>query len=128
MTPYEKIINVFHSMFQSNEILPDGLEQQFFINAVGEYETELTELGYDEKSNTFKYPLTSSQIQVLGMLMYKGFSFRYRDRALKLNNVVGRDVQLTGLSNTKAQVNRSYEDLVDEIEKKMSKLKVNNFD
>lgn len=50
--------------------------------------------------------------------MYKGFSFRYRDRALKLNNVVGRDVQLTGLSNTKAQVNRSYEDLVDEIEKK----------
>ncbi|WP_257474755.1 hypothetical protein [Bacillus velezensis] len=60
--------------------------------------------------------------------MYKDYLGRYRDRALKLNNIVGRDIQLTGLSNTKAQVNRSYEDLVDEIEKKMSKLKVNNFD
>ncbi|ANB49243.1 hypothetical protein P9G40_18765 [Bacillus velezensis] len=128
MTPYEKIINVFHSMFQSNEILPDGLEQQFFINAVGEYETELTELGYDDKSNTFKEPLTSPQIQILGMLMYKGYLGRYRDRALKLNNVVGRDIQLTGLANTKAQVNRAYEDLIDDIEKKLSKLKMNNFD
>ena len=128
MTPYEKVINVFHSMFQSNEILPDGLEQQFFINAVGEYETELTELGYDDKSNTFKEPLTSPQIQILGMLMYKGYLGRYRDRALKLNNVVGRDIQLTGLANTKAQVNRAYEDLIDDIEKKLSKLKMNNFD
>ncbi|MBN7742663.1 hypothetical protein JYA35_08670 [Bacillus velezensis] len=128
MTPYEKIINVFHSMFQSNEILPDGLEQQFFINAVGEYETELTELGFDEESNTFKDPLTSPQIQILGMLMYKGYLGRYRDRALKLNNVVGRDIQLTGLANTKAQVNRAYEDLIDDIEKKLSKLKMNNFD
>ncbi len=50
--------------------------------------------------------------------MYKDYLGRYRDRALKLNNIVGRDIQLTGLSNTKAQVNRSYEDLVDEIEKK----------
>ncbi|MGD7963622.1 hypothetical protein ACP9MX_18370 [Bacillus velezensis] len=128
MTPYEKVINVFHSMFQSNEILPDGLEQQFFTNAVGEYETELTELGFDEESNTFKYPLTSPQIQILGILMYKGYLGRYRDRALKLNNVVGRDIQLTGLANTKAQVNRAYEDLIDDIEKKLSKLKMNNFD
>ncbi|MER2456450.1 hypothetical protein ABS751_00770 [Bacillus subtilis] len=128
MTPYEKVINVFHSMFQSNEILPDGLEQQFFTNAVGEYETELTELGFDEESNTFKDPLTSPQIQILGMLMYKSYLGRYRDRALKLNNVVGRDIQLTGLANTKAQVNRAYEDLIDDIEKKLSKLKMNNFD
>ncbi|UOO16305.1 hypothetical protein KHA74_11025 [Bacillus velezensis] len=128
MAPYEKVINVFHSMFQSNEILPDGLEQQFFTNAVGEYETELTELGFDEESNTFKDPLTSPQIQILGMLMYKGYLGRYRDRALKLNNVVGRDIQLTGLANTKAQVNRAYEDLIDDIEKKLSKLKMNNFD
>lgn len=128
MTPYEKVINVFHSMFQSNEILPDGLEQQFFTNAVGEYETELTELGFDEESNTFNDPLTPPQIQILGMLMYKGYLGRYRDRALKLNNVVGRDIQLTGLANTKAQVNRAYEDLIDDIEKKLSKLKMNNFD
>ncbi|MCC9021821.1 hypothetical protein [Bacillus nakamurai] len=128
MTPYEKVINVFHSMFQSNEILPDGLEQQFFTNAIGEYETELTELGYDEESNTFNDPLTPPQIQILGMLMYKGYLGRYRDRALKLNNVVGRDIQLTGLANTKAQVNRAYEDLIDDIEKKLSKLKMNNFD
>ncbi|MCI3196935.1 hypothetical protein GXP75_14870 [Bacillus sp. HU-1818] len=128
MTPYEKVINVFHTMFQSNEILPDGLEQQFFTNAIGEYETELAELSYDEESNTFKDPLTSPQIQILGMLMYKGYLGRYRDRALKLNNVVGRDIQLTGLANTKAQVNRAYEDLIDDIEKKLSKLKMNNFD
>ncbi|MCY8958160.1 hypothetical protein [Bacillus atrophaeus] len=128
MTPYDKVINVFHSMFQSNEVLPDGLEQQFFMNAIGEYEGELTELNYDEETNTFKEPPTSPQIQILGMLMYKGYLGRYRDRALKLNNVVGRDIQLTGLANTKAQVNRAYEDLVDKIEKKMSKLKVNNFD
>ncbi|XYR59858.1 hypothetical protein ACS4RT_13435 [Bacillus amyloliquefaciens] len=60
--------------------------------------------------------------------MYKGYLGRYRDRALKLNNVVGRDIQLTGLANTKAQVNRAYEDLIDDIEKKLSKLKMNNFD
>lgn len=128
MTTYDEIINVFHSRFQSNEILPDGLEYQFFKNAIGEYETDLTELGFDKETKDFKEPLSPAQIQILGRLMYKDYLGRYRDRALKLNNVVGRDIQLTGLANTKAQVNRAYEDLVEDIEKKMSKLKVNNFD
>lgn len=128
MTPYEKIINVFHSLFQSNEVLPEGLEKQFLINAISDYETDLTDLGFHEETNTFDVKLSRAQTQLLGMLMYRGYLSRYRDRALKLNNVIGRDIQLTGLANTKAQVNRAYESLCDDIDQKISKLKTNNFE
>ncbi|AMR10801.1 hypothetical protein AB684_11620 [Bacillus licheniformis] len=128
MTPYDEIIDVFHSMFQSTEELPESLERQFLLNAISEYELELTPLNFDKITLDFKSPLTYPQIQILGMLMYKNYLGRYLDRVLKLNNVIGRDIQLTGLANTKAQVNRAYEGLCEEIGIKMSKMKEIKFD
>nr|WP_276532214.1 hypothetical protein [Bacillus licheniformis] len=115
-------------MFQSTEELPESLERQFLLNAISEYELELTPLNFDKITLDFKSPLTYPQIQILGMLMYKNYLGRYLDRVLKLNNVIGRDIQLTGLANTKAQVNRAYEGLCEEIGIKMSKMKEIKFD
>lgn len=49
MTPYEKIQRVFHSKIKTREEIPLSLEQQYFINAVGDFE-EITELTLIEES------------------------------------------------------------------------------
>lgn len=128
MAGYEDVLNSFHSKFQSNEVVPEGLEKQFFIEALASYELDLEPLKYDETTDEFNEEMSRPKIKLLGLLMYKQHLGRYRDRALKLNNVIGRDIQLTGLANTKAQVNRAYEDLSDEIDALLHKLKTNNFE
>lgn len=130
-TPYEKIQNVFHSSFQSKtEIVPE-LERQFFINAIGDFSLDLYELDYtiDTENNEIEIvqDLTQSEVNLLGKLMYKYYLHRERDRIMKLNNIVGRDIRLTGMSDTKQVINKMYDNLVNEIAVIMTKLKDNTY-
>lgn len=130
-TPYERVQNVFYSSFQSKtEIIPE-LEHQFFINAIGDFSLDLYELDYsvDAESNEAEIvqDITQSEINLLGKLMYKHYLHRERDRIMKLNNIVGRDIRLTGMSDTKQVINKMYDNLVNEINVIMTKLKDNTY-
>lgn len=130
-TPYTKIQNVFHASFQSkHEIIPE-LEEQFFINAVGDFCLDLYEIHYniDVENNEIiiQEVLSQAEINLLGKLMYKYYFQRERDRIMKLNNIVGRDIRLTGMSDTKQVINKMYSDLIYEIDIMMSKLKDNTY-
>lgn len=126
-TPYSKIQNVFHSSFQSQtEILPE-LEKQFFINAIGDFSLDLYSLNYDLDSYEIEHDLSQAEINLLGKLMYKYYLHRERDRIMKLNNIVGRDIKLTGMSDTKQVINKMYSNLIDEIDLMMTKLKDNTY-
>lgn len=126
-TPYEKVQNVFHSSFQSKvEIIPE-LERQFFINAIGDFSLDLYDLDYDVSTYEVKEDLTQSEINLLGKLMYKYYLQRERDRIMKLNNIVGRDIKLTGMSDTKQVINKMYENLMNEIYTMINKMKRNTF-
>lgn len=126
-TPYESVQFVFHSSFQSKtEIIPE-LEKQFFINALGDFSLDLYDLNYDAEKNVIEEDLSQSEINLLGKLMYKHYLQRERDRIMKLNNIVGKDIRLTGMSDTKQAVNKMYSNLLDEIDVMTHKLKVNTY-
>lgn len=126
-TPYKKIQFVFHSSFQSKiEIIPE-LEKQFFINALGDFSLDLYELNYNSETDEIKEDLNQAEINLLGKLMYKYYLQRERDRIMKLNNIVGRDIRLTGMSDTKQAINKMYNGLLNEIDTMIHKLKDNTY-
>ena len=127
-TPFEKIQNVFHSKFQSKiELMPE-LEQQFFINAISDFEVELYPLPFNEESFDIEEDLSYPEINLLGTLMYKEYLHRERDKTLKLNNIVGKDIKLTAMANSKYAMNTAYSSILSEIAEKIGKLKSLNFE
>lgn len=130
-TPYSKIQNVFYSTFQSKTEIPIELEEQFFLNAVGDFELNLHEINCSGSVTNGDCEileiLPQSKINLLGKLMYKYQLQRERDRIIKLNNIVGRDISLTGMSDTKQVLNKMYDNLLYEIETIIHKLKENTY-
>lgn len=127
-TPKEKIINVFHSKFQSKtEIMPE-LEDQFLLNSIGEFSTNLYEINMLEDESGIVEDLKQAEINLLGMLMYKNYFHRERDKTLKLNNIVGKDIKLTAMANSKYAMNTAYDTLLKSIEVEMNKLKPMKFE
>lgn len=95
------VINCFHSFPMSKQVLPSGLEHQFFLNALAEYELEICELGYDETLGEFKDTINRNVILTLGMIMYTNFLTRELSRIEKLNGFHGKDIQMTGSDGSK---------------------------
>ncbi|MCM3274511.1 hypothetical protein, partial [Paenibacillus elgii] len=96
-----KILNVFHSKIQSTIPIPEDLEKQFFESALGEFSLDLYELTYDQTNGLINEDLGRAEISLLGVLMHKAYQEREVDRFIKLNNLVGRDLSLTGTGDTK---------------------------
>ncbi len=100
-TTENDVIQSFHSHPMAKKELPEGLEHQFFLNALAMYELEITELGYDEDNRVFLGKISSSAILTLGMLMYVEFLTRELSRIEKLNGFHGKDIQMTGSDGSK---------------------------
>ncbi|ASA21824.1 hypothetical protein [Paenibacillus donghaensis] len=118
-TPYEKVQKSFYAKFQSPVILPDGLIKEFFETALSEFELELYELQWSDESNEFETDLKKIEINLLGRCMYTAYLEREIDRIIKLTNIVGKDISLTGMGDAKRF---SLQALANE-EEKISKLK-----
>lgn len=100
-TTENDVIQSFHSHPMSKNPLPIGLEHQFFLNALAQYELEITELGYDEVVEEFTSKIDRGAILTLGMLMYVEFLTRELSRIEKLNGFHGKDIQMTGSDGSK---------------------------
>ncbi len=100
-TTENDVIQSFHSHPMAKKELPEGLEHQFFLNALAMYELEITELGYDEDNRVFLGKISSGAILTLGMLMYVEFLTRELSRIEKLNGFHGKDIQMTGSDGSK---------------------------
>lgn len=126
-TPYVKIQDVFHSKLKSKvEIIPE-LELQYFYNALGVFELDLYSLTYDEVMEEITIDLSRPEILLLGTLMYREYLSQERDRALKLNNIIGRDIKLTGSGDSKSNYNRALIELDSDLSTMIDKLKDNDF-
>lgn len=127
-TPYEKIQRVFHASFQSKTEIPFDLEIQFLINAIGDFSLDLYEIEYNDESKEIVEDLSQAEINLLGKLMYKYYLSRERDRMVKLSNIVGKDIQLTGMGDSKRVINLMYENVSNEIASMIHKLKTNTYE
>ena len=45
-TTYTEVINSFHSTFQDKVIIPESLEKEWFLKAVGKYSFEIDPINY----------------------------------------------------------------------------------
>ncbi|MET3505606.1 hypothetical protein [Halalkalibacter oceani] len=126
-TPKVEILNVFHTKFQSITPLPHGLEDQFLLNAIGDFELDLYKIQYNKNLEEFEENLSQPEINLLGLLMYRSYLGRERDRILKLNNIVGKDIKLTSMSDSKRTMSDAMDKLNDDIKIAINKLKDNSF-
>lgn len=113
-TTQNDVIQSFHSHPMSKNIIPEGLENQFFLNALAVYELDINPLNYDETSKSFPARLERSVVYTLGMLMYVEYLTRELSRIEKLSGFHGKDIQMTGSDGSKRI---TYSDLQLEIER-----------
>ncbi|WP_079709857.1 hypothetical protein [Paraliobacillus ryukyuensis] len=127
MTTRDNVISNFHTEFQSPTVLPDGIEDQFLIKAVGDFQLDLYPISYSTSTKDFEESISISEEILLGKLMYKHYLSRELDRVLKLNNIVGKDISLTSMAGSKSSIQKRYTELVGEIDEVIYKLKDNTF-
>lgn len=125
--PYSDVLNVFHACFQSPTVLSDTLEKQFFIAALADFELDLYIINYDDVNESIEDDLSRSEVNLLGKLMYKEYLSREKDRILKLNNIVGRDIKLTSMGDSKRTIIEACKIISDETEEMINKLKGSSF-
>lgn len=95
------VINSFHSHPLAKQALPSGLENQFFLNALGEYELDIGGLNYNSETEEFDTCLSNTKIYTLGMIMYTQYLTRELSRIEKLNGFSGKDLSMTGIPASK---------------------------
>ncbi len=100
-TSYKEILNVFHSLLKSKFEINEQLEYQWFLNALSEYELEISDLNYLDLEKTFSTNLPRHIIRTLGLIMYVNYLTQELSRVMKLNGIIGKDISLTGMDATK---------------------------
>ncbi len=121
------VINCFHSFPMSKQVLPAGLEHQFFLNALAEYELEICELGYNDETNEFNDTISRNAVLTLGMIMYTNFLTRELSRIEKLNGFHGKDIQMTGSDGSKRITLSDLELELERVDSLLHKQKVHAF-
>ena len=121
------VINCFHSFPMVKKELPVGLEHQFFLNALAEYELEISELGYDETREEFVDTISRNAILTLGMIMYVNYLTRELSRIEKLNGFHGKDIQMTGSDGSKRITLADLELELDRVNSLLHKQKTHAF-
>ena len=100
-TSYIDVLNVFHSLLKSKFEIDEDLEYQWFLNALADYELEISDLNYLDNQKVFSNILSRHVIKTLGLIMYVNYLTQELSRVMKLNGIIGKDISLTGMDATK---------------------------
>jgi len=126
-TTYTEVKTVFESMPMSKYILNDNLIRCWFFRALGDYELELTSLGFNSEIDEFSTKLTIYQINTLALLMYTYYLSRELSRVEKLNGIVGKDISMTGMDATKRVTLSDLKLQIEKVETMINKQKQHCF-
>lgn len=100
-TSYLDVLKVFHSLLKSKIEIDEQLEYQWFLNALADYELEISNLCYLDIQKVFSSSLSRHIIRTLGLIMYVNYLTQELSRVMKLNGIIGKDISLTGMDSTK---------------------------
>lgn len=102
VSTYDDVINSFHSSFQDKVEIPELLEREWFMKAVGKYSHEIDPLNLDEEILSFNIKLDRYVIDTLGLMMKKFYQQRELSKANKRISIVGKDLSVnSGMSSSK---------------------------
>lgn len=118
------VIESFESTFQDKFVIPLDLEMQWFKDALALYELEIDVLGYNSETDQFSPNVKSYQITTLGLMMKRSYCARELSRIIKIQNIVGKDVSLTGTGDQKRISKEELEFEQNRVEDLLNKQKV----
>ncbi len=108
-TSYLDVLKVFHSLLKSKIEIDEQLEYQWFLNALADYELEISSLDYLDNQKIFTNTLSRQIIRTLGLFMYVNYLTQELSRVMKLNGIIGKDISLTGMDATKRVTTQELE-------------------
>ena len=126
MTHYERVLDVFYSTIRNKHALPEDLIKQWFNMACGDFELDIAPLNYDYETQKFD-KFSGAVANTLGLMMARFYLKREQSRINKLNNIIGRDIQLNATGDAKRAVQAEYENILREVEQKLFKQKQHAF-
>ena len=102
VSTYEDVLSSFHSSFQDKVLIPESLEREWFLKAVGKYSYEIDPLNFDEELLEFDVKLDRYVIDTLGSMMKKFYQQRELSKVNKRISIVGKDLSVnSGMSSSK---------------------------
>ena len=102
------VISSFQSTIRDRELLAPELQYQWFIDSLGEFYLEISELAYDTSTQLFDSELPFYVVNTLGYLMKVRYLERELSRVNKLNNIVTKDLSLNGMGDAKRATAAEY--------------------
>lgn len=127
VTTKDEVIQSFHSHPMEKKELPEGLEDEWFVSALSQYELEIDTLEYDFDTNKFNDKLNNAVIYTLGLIMYQEYLTRELSRTLKINGFRGRDVQMTGSDTAKRMTYSELQNEINRVQELLHKQKTHAF-
>ena len=130
MATFNDVVLAFHSQFDTQKSVDPGLREQFFKNALARFELEMYPIEMDD-DGTFLTEIGRTEIYLLGKLMFAEYQHRELDRINKINNIVGKDLSLNSMGDTKRILKKSYDSTQEDIAStffKMQDRKLGDYD
>lgn len=127
-TTFSDVQTMFHTMPRTRYEIPIGLQEQWLVIAVAEFELNIgTKLNYDNASKRFANNIGSAAILTLANIMYRQYLTRELSRVAALNGIYTKDINLTGQDATKRVTQKELEDQASLCEVLLNRQKENSF-
>lgn len=108
-TSASDVITSFQSIIRDRETLAADLQYQWFLDALGEFQLDISDLLYNKDTQVFSGELPLYVINTLAYLMKIRYLEREVSRVNKLNNIITRDLTLNGAGDAKRAIASEYE-------------------
>ena len=127
LTSIQDVRNVFDAIFVDEQIVGDGIFEQWFKMAVGEYSREIEPLEYDNISGEFNVDLPQDVITLLGFITKRFYCERKYNKIIKKNNIIAKDITLNATDSSKARAKEELDYVNLTIKESFSKLKTSAY-
>lgn len=114
-TTYIEVINSFHSTFQDKVIIPESLEKEWFLKAVGKYSFEIDPINYIDELEEFDSELNRYTVDTLGLMMKKSYQERELSKVNKRISIVSKDLSIDGSNGSKTAAKSELDKVCEEL-------------
>lgn len=111
-TVAKDVYKSFEASFQDKCIIPEELELEWLLKAIGRFSVELDVLNFDIETLSFDKKLDRYVIDTLGAFMKQSYQEREVSKVNKRVSIVGKDISIDGNngSKTAAKSELNYDD------------------
>lgn len=100
-TVAQDVFKSFEASFQDKSIIPEELELEWLLKAIGRYSVELDPLNFNTDTLSFDQKLDRYIIDTLGAFMKQSYQEREVSKVNKRVSIVGKDISIDGNNGSK---------------------------